>query len=64
MDPMSAKAKGYAFMEMADRKGAERAIAALNGIMFNGRKLEVKIKEEKPRQQQKQEHRFQRKKPV
>jgi RNA recognition motif-containing protein len=37
--------KGYAFIEMADRAGAENAKEALNGTMLNGKTLTVNIKE-------------------
>ncbi|WP_443943499.1 RNA recognition motif domain-containing protein [Pedobacter sp. AW1-32] len=41
-DRATGKGKGYAFLEMTDLAGAERAIDALNGITFKGRKLDVK----------------------
>ncbi|WP_345949184.1 RNA-binding protein [Mucilaginibacter sp. PAMB04274] len=34
--------KGYAFVEMLDQSGAERAIAALHGLMIGDRKLNVR----------------------
>ena len=38
--------KGYAFIEMNDRAGAEAAAEALNGTMQDGKQLTVKINEE------------------
>jgi RNA recognition motif-containing protein len=38
--------KGYAFIEMKDRPGAENAAEALDGTLFNGKALTVKINEE------------------
>ncbi|SDF43424.1 RNA recognition motif. (a.k.a. RRM, RBD, or RNP domain) [Mucilaginibacter pineti] len=38
--------KGYAFIEMADRSGAENAAEALNGTMLDGKTLTVNINEE------------------
>lgn len=38
--------KGYAFIEMNDRKGAEAAAEALDGADMNGKQLTVKINEE------------------
>ncbi|MCC8423473.1 RNA-binding protein [Mucilaginibacter sp. UR6-11] len=38
--------KGYAFLEIADRAGAEQAIAALNRTTLAGRKLRLSIVEE------------------
>ena len=38
--------KGYAFLEIADRAGAERAIAALNGTPLAGRELRLSIVED------------------
>jgi RNA recognition motif-containing protein len=40
--------KGYAFLEMADQEGAERAVEALDGTKVSGRQINVKIREEKP----------------
>ena len=40
--------KGYAFLEMADKEGAERAVEALDGTKVSGRQINVKIREEKP----------------
>ena len=38
--------KGYAFIEMADRAGAESAAEALNGTIMDGKTLTVNINEE------------------
>jgi RNA recognition motif-containing protein len=38
--------KGYAFIEMNDRKGTEGAAEALDGTDMNGKQLTVKINEE------------------
>ncbi|WP_158827543.1 RNA recognition motif domain-containing protein [Mucilaginibacter lacusdianchii] len=38
--------KGYAFIEMNDRRGAEAAVESLDGAEMNGKQLTVKINEE------------------
>ncbi len=38
--------KGYAFIEMNDRKGAEAAVQALDGTEMNGKPLTVNINEQ------------------
>jgi RNA recognition motif-containing protein len=38
--------KGYAFIEMEERKGAENAMDALNGTIMDGKSLTVNINEE------------------
>jgi RNA recognition motif-containing protein len=40
--------KGYAFVEMASKDGADKAVEALDGTEVGGRQLNVKIREEKP----------------
>jgi RNA recognition motif-containing protein len=40
--------KGYAFMEMKDKDGAERPVEALDGTFIGERMLSVKMTEEKP----------------
>lgn len=40
--------KGYAFLEMKDREGAENAVNALDGTPIADRILNVKINEETP----------------
>jgi RNA recognition motif-containing protein len=38
--------KGYAFIEMMDREGAENAAETLDGTLLDGKVLSVKINEE------------------
>lgn len=45
-DKKTRKCKGYAFIEMNDRAGAESSVKALNGTMMNGKALTVNINEE------------------
>lgn len=40
--------KGYAFLEMKDKDGAERAVEALDGSYIGDRMLSVNITEDKP----------------
>jgi RNA recognition motif-containing protein len=40
--------RGFAFVEMADKQGAEAAIAQLNGTEMNGRALNVNEARPKP----------------
>lgn len=40
--------KGYAFVEMTDREGAENAVINLNGTMLQGRELTLNITEDQP----------------
>ncbi|MEA2624446.1 MAG: hypothetical protein QOD06_491 [Candidatus Binatota bacterium] len=40
-DRSTAQSKGFGFVEMAERSEAERAIAALDGQEFEGRKLHL-----------------------
>jgi RNA recognition motif-containing protein len=47
-DKKTGTCKGYAFLEMNDREGAERAVEALDGSAIGDRVLSVKINEEKP----------------
>ncbi|MGY4386342.1 RNA recognition motif-containing protein [Pedobacter sp. UYP24] len=53
VDKVSNKHKGFGFIEMLEQTGADRAIAALHGTVFKGRKITVKIadedREKKPR---------------
>lgn len=53
-DKYTRKHKGYGFIEMVDQAGADRAIAALNGLVWKGRKITVKLadedREQKPRE--------------
>jgi RNA recognition motif-containing protein len=46
-DKISKKSKGYAFLEVADNAGAERAIDALDGLAMGDRILKInKVAEE------------------
>jgi RNA recognition motif-containing protein len=45
-DKFSGKHKGFGFIEMMDEPGAERVIAAVNGMVIRGRKLKVKLADE------------------
>jgi len=46
-DQITGESKGYAFVEMMDEPGANRAIAALNGFVIAGRTLSVRVAEDK-----------------
>ena len=51
-DRYSGQSKGFGFVEMADDKEADEAIAKLNGTDLEGRKITVNVarpKEERPR---------------
>lgn len=52
-DKITHQPKGFGFVQMIDQPGADRAIAALNGIVLKGRKMTVKLadedRERKPR---------------
>lgn len=45
-DKVTHKQKGFGFIEMVDQAGAERAIAAINGMVLRGRKIKVKLADE------------------
>ena len=45
-DKFTNQHKGYGFIEMEDQTGADRAIAALNGKVIQGRKITVKLADE------------------
>ena len=45
-DKVTHQHKGFGFVEMMDQAGADRAIAALNGIVIKGRKISVKLADE------------------
>lgn len=47
-DKHSGKAKGYAFIEMVDRRSAEEVAIALDGLEMKDKNLTVNIVEEKP----------------
>ena len=49
MDKATGRAKGFGFVEMADRAEAEKAIAGTNGVDFMGRPLRVNESQPKPR---------------
>lgn len=49
MDKATGRAKGFGFVEMADRAEAEKAIAGTNGADFMGRPLRVNESQPKPR---------------
>jgi len=40
--------KGYAFLEIADRAGAENAVEMVDGTIVAGKPLSVKIREDEP----------------
>jgi len=52
-DKVTHRHKGFGFIEMVDQQGADRVIAAVNGMVIRGRKLKVKLadenREERPR---------------
>jgi RNA recognition motif-containing protein len=47
-DQYTGKSKGFAFVEMADADGAEKAIAALNDQPFMERNLRVSLANDRP----------------
>ncbi|WP_295674809.1 RNA-binding protein [uncultured Mucilaginibacter sp.] len=47
-DKKTGKCKGYAFLEMKDKEGADRAMEALDGSFMGDRQLSVKITIDKP----------------
>ena len=47
-DKKTRKCKGYAFLEMKDKEGAERAVEALDGTAIGDRMLSVKMTEDTP----------------
>jgi RNA recognition motif-containing protein len=47
-DKKTGKCKGYAFLEMTDKEGADRAMEALDGSFMGDRQLSVNITEDKP----------------
>ena len=49
MDKATGRAKGFGFIDMADRGEAEKAIAGTNGQDFKGRPLRVNESQPKPR---------------
>jgi RNA recognition motif-containing protein len=47
MDKQSGRSKGFGFVEMDDEEAAQQAIEALDGSELYGRKIGVRISEEK-----------------
>ena len=47
-DKVTNQSKGFGFVEMESEEDAKKAIAGLNGINLEGRKLRVNFAEEKP----------------
>jgi len=45
-DKVTHRHKGFGFIEMEDQAGADRAIAAINGMVLKGRKISVKLADE------------------
>lgn len=48
VDRYSGRPRGFAFVTMASREQAARAVAALNGIVLDGRALRVSETETRP----------------
>lgn len=46
-DRETGRSRGFAFVEMADQDGAQKATEAMNGAMFDGRPLRVNEAEER-----------------
>jgi RNA recognition motif-containing protein len=47
MDKQSGRSKGFGFVEMDDEEAAQQAIEALDGSELYGRKIGVRVSEEK-----------------
>jgi RNA recognition motif-containing protein len=47
MDKQSGRSKGFGFVEMEDEEAAQQAIEALDGSELYGRKIGVRVSEEK-----------------
>lgn len=47
MDKQSGRSKGFGFVEMDDEEAAQQAIDALDGSELYGRKIGVRVSEEK-----------------
>jgi RNA recognition motif-containing protein len=52
-DKENGTSKGFAFMEMTNEEGADRAIAAMDGATIDERKISVRIAEDKKDQRTK-----------
>jgi RNA recognition motif-containing protein len=48
-DRVTGRARGFGFVEMATKEGAQAAINALNGFQFDGRQLRVNEANDRPR---------------
>ena len=46
-DQVSGKSKGYGFITMTDKLAVERSIAALDGVVIEGRQISVRIADDK-----------------
>ena len=51
MDRITGQSKGFGFVSMPDNAGAQKAIDALNGFDFMGRKLRINESQPKPREE-------------
>jgi len=49
IDRITGQSKGFGFVSMPDNTGAQKAIDALNGYDFMGRKLRINESQPKPR---------------
>ena len=47
IDRNSGQSRGFAFVEMANPEGAQKALSELNGKQFEGRSLRVDVAEER-----------------
>jgi RNA recognition motif-containing protein len=57
-DMQTGESKGYAFVDMMDEPGAERAIKALDGMTFGKRVMSVRLAEQKKQHDQSNGARF------
>lgn len=48
-DPVTKRSKGYGFVTFADSEDAQKALDALNGFQFEGRKLKIEVAEPRHR---------------
>ena len=49
LDRMSGRSRGFAFVEMANADGFQKALAELDGQDLEGRSLRVRVAEDRPR---------------